>query len=140
MNEREGLPSLIDELTELRAEMLREEGALEDRLGEICGQHRASARNLAHYLALRRHHIRDLQEKLIANGLSSLGACCCFSAFCCAVTSDLSLSISAELACVCAITDVHPRTRTQSTVVKTTVLINTSHEKMRDSDGVAGMR
>ena len=73
MNDTHALPSLIDELTGLRAEMLRQEAALEDRMGEICEAHRESARNLVHYIALRRHDIRDLQEKLTANGLSSLG-------------------------------------------------------------------
>ena len=33
----------------------------------------ASARNLLHYLAVRRHDIRKLQENLSALGLSSLG-------------------------------------------------------------------
>ena len=73
MNDTHALQLLIDELTELRAEMLRQEAALEDRMGEICEAHRESARNLVHYVALRRHDIRDLQEKLTANGLSSLG-------------------------------------------------------------------
>ena len=35
--------------------------------------HRRSARNLAHYLALRRHDIRKLQAQLAQIGLSSLG-------------------------------------------------------------------
>lgn len=35
--------------------------------------HRRSARNLAHYLALRRHDIRKLQSQLALLGLSSLG-------------------------------------------------------------------
>src|SRR5271166_5045613 len=73
MNDTHALRSLIDELTGLRAEMLRQEAALEDRMGEICERHWDSARNLVHYIALRRHDIRDLQEKLTANGLSSLG-------------------------------------------------------------------
>jgi len=73
MNDTQSLLSLIDELTELRAGMVREEATLEYRLEEIPDQHRDSARNLVHYLALRRHDIRDLQEKLTANGLSSLG-------------------------------------------------------------------
>jgi len=73
MNDTHSLLSLIDELTELRAGMVREEATLEYRLEEIPDQHRDSARNLVHYLALRRHDIRDLQEKLTANGLSSLG-------------------------------------------------------------------
>src|SRR5271157_3481653 len=73
MNDAHALQSLIDELTELRAEMLRQEAALGDRSGEISELHRDSARNLVHYISLRRHDIRDLQEKLTANGLSSLG-------------------------------------------------------------------
>jgi len=73
MKDEKSILSLIDELSELRAKMLREECALEERLGDICEVHRESARNLAHYLALRRHDIRDLQERLTANGLSSLG-------------------------------------------------------------------
>ena len=66
------LLSLTDELTELRREMLDQEAALEDRLHDLCDLHRESARNLIHYIALRRHDIRDLQERLTANGLSSL--------------------------------------------------------------------
>jgi hypothetical protein len=73
MNDSQILLSIIDELMALRAEMLREEGALEDRLRDVCEEHRESARNLAHYIALRRHDIRDLQEGLTAQGLSSLG-------------------------------------------------------------------
>ena len=73
MNDTHALRCLIDELTGLRAEMLHQEAALEDRMEEICELHRESARNLVHYIALRRHDICDLQEKLTANGLSSLG-------------------------------------------------------------------
>jgi pyruvate kinase len=73
MKTEQSILSLMDELSELRAEMLREERGLEDQLGEICELHRPSARNLAHYIALRRHDVRDLQERLTANGLSSLG-------------------------------------------------------------------
>ena len=36
-------------------------------------EHRASAKNLIHYLALRRHDIRQLQAQLTSLGLSSLG-------------------------------------------------------------------
>ena len=67
------LHPLIDELTELRGEMLRLESTLEDRLRDIHPEHRESARNLVHYIALRRHDIRDLQERLASEGLSSLG-------------------------------------------------------------------
>jgi len=60
-------------MTALRAAMLDEATALEGRLRDACDEHRESARNLAHYIALRRHDIRDLEEKLTAQGLSSLG-------------------------------------------------------------------
>jgi pyruvate kinase len=73
MNNTENLRFLIAELTELRTEMIRQEATLEERMSEVCDVHRESARNLAHYIALRRHDIRDLQEKLTENGLSSLG-------------------------------------------------------------------
>jgi pyruvate kinase len=72
-DDSQAFSSLIEELTALRAEMLREEYVLEDRLRDTCEEHRESASNLAHYVALRRHDIRDLQERLTANGLSSLG-------------------------------------------------------------------
>ena len=73
MKETESLHLLIEELRELRGEMLRQEAALDDRLREICPEHHASARNLAHYLALRRRDVRELQERLTLHGLSSLG-------------------------------------------------------------------
>ena len=73
MNETGALSTLREELLELRAEMLRQESELEARLHEISEAQRDSARNLAHYIALRRHDVRDLQERLTAEGLSSLG-------------------------------------------------------------------
>jgi len=65
--------ALIDELSTLRAEMLREEDVLAEQISSVCEAHQESARNLVHYIVLRRHDIRDLQERLTANGLSSLG-------------------------------------------------------------------
>lgn len=41
--------------------------------GSVHSEHRASAANLIHYLALRRHDIRQLQTELATLGLSSLG-------------------------------------------------------------------
>jgi len=73
MKEKGALITLLEELSELREEMLRQESGVEDRFQEICEIHRESARNLAYYIALRRHDIRDLQERLTAYGLSSLG-------------------------------------------------------------------
>src|SRR5271165_2658185 len=73
MGDVDNLRSLIAELIDLRTEMMREEASLEGRMDKICELHRQSARNLVHYIALRRHDIRDIQEKLTENGLSSLG-------------------------------------------------------------------
>src|SRR5215469_10616349 len=64
---------LIGELKDLHGEMV---GLVKENLPEIEKIHqdnRASATNLLHYLALRRHDIRILQERLAALGLSSLG-------------------------------------------------------------------
>jgi pyruvate kinase len=57
----------------LRSEMLKLEADSLPGEADVHPDHRASARNLLHYLALRRHDIRDLQEQLGAMGLSSLG-------------------------------------------------------------------
>jgi hypothetical protein len=48
MNDPGTFSSLIDELTSLRAAVLREEVALEHRLRTACEEHRESARNFAH--------------------------------------------------------------------------------------------
>ena len=65
--------SLIAELSMIRADLL----ALEARYGEefslVHGGQRASARNLVHYMALRSHDLRHVQERLARLGLSSLG-------------------------------------------------------------------
>ncbi|HEX8894528.1 MAG TPA: pyruvate kinase, partial [Terriglobales bacterium] len=73
MNEKASIPLLIEKLSELRREMLREEDAISATLKQVRKEHRQSARNLAHYIALRRYDIRELQEELAAHGLSSLG-------------------------------------------------------------------
>jgi pyruvate kinase len=49
------------------------EAELSDVLGKTVPARRESAYNLAHYLAVRRHDVRDLQRDLSALGLSSLG-------------------------------------------------------------------
>ena len=67
------LHEIADELTLLRAEMLELESSLVGGALEMHESHRHSAQNLAHYLALRRHDIRDLQAQLASLGLSSLG-------------------------------------------------------------------
>ncbi len=67
------LAGLLAELTALRADMvgLAEQSA--DQLRAVHPNFQLSARNLLHYLALRQHDRRDLQTRLAALGLSSLG-------------------------------------------------------------------
>lgn len=70
-------PAVLDrlalELQELRQELLASEAQLGDVLGAVHPDNLASARNLIHYLALRRHDVRALQLRLARIGLSSLG-------------------------------------------------------------------
>ena len=63
---------LFDELCVIRTEMLDAESDLAPCGPDPRGQ---SARNLVHYLALRRRDLRPLQERLARLGLSSLGRC-----------------------------------------------------------------
>jgi pyruvate kinase len=65
--------SLIDELWTLRQSMLHYEVTLAPRLRDVSPDYQSSARNLAHYLALRQEDRRVLQEKLAWIGASSLG-------------------------------------------------------------------
>ena len=64
---------LIPSLNLLREDGLRLEEQLAAELAQIEPVYRPSARNLLHYLGLRRHDIRSLQRDLHALGLSSLG-------------------------------------------------------------------
>ena len=64
---------LISELWSLREGMLAHERTLAPWLKRVGPSFRASARNLAHYLALRRGDRRPLQEDLARVGVSSLG-------------------------------------------------------------------
>jgi pyruvate kinase len=63
---------LSGELKAIHTDLLRLESEFKAQLA-ACALHKESARNLVHYLALRRHDIRQLQEELAALGLSSLG-------------------------------------------------------------------
>ena len=56
----------------LRSEMLGAETHGLDDVADLSEDTRASARNLLHYLALRRHDLRTLQRQLEGLGLSSL--------------------------------------------------------------------
>ena len=64
---------LIGALETLRARMLAREDECSPGLGAVAPERRADARNLAHYLVLREHDLRGLQERLSAIGASSLG-------------------------------------------------------------------
>jgi len=64
---------LIPSLSLLREDGLRLEQDFASELSRIAPVYRPSARNLLHYLGLRRHDIRNLQRDLHALGLSSLG-------------------------------------------------------------------
>jgi pyruvate kinase len=58
---------------QLRKAALAIEKELSDELGKTAPELRESAYNLAHYLAVRRHDVRELQRDLSCLGLSSLG-------------------------------------------------------------------
>lgn len=70
-----GVPDLCGELIQHLRTLLDEMSALEQATlsAELHPEHQAGARNLLHYVALRRHDIRDLQHSLATLGLSSLG-------------------------------------------------------------------
>lgn len=69
-------PQILDDmsraLTGLRSEMLGAETLALDGMADVPEPNQASARNLLHYLALRRHDLRGLQRKLESVGLSTL--------------------------------------------------------------------
>ena len=71
--ETDPLERLATELTEIQVEMLELEAAEFAKLNTLPHTQTESARNLIHYLALRRHDRRHIQEKLSLKGLSSLG-------------------------------------------------------------------
>ncbi|MDO9100227.1 MAG: pyruvate kinase [Caldisericota bacterium] len=64
---------VLGELLTIRAKMVAEMVRSQRCLDEIHINHQKSARNLLHYLALRCHDLRPLQQRLAELGLSSLG-------------------------------------------------------------------
>ena len=64
---------LIKVLARLRGDLVRLETRFRDRLKAIHPAHAAGAVNLVHYIGLRQHDLRELQEQLAWLGLSSLG-------------------------------------------------------------------
>ena len=67
------LERLVTQLGTLRDGASKLEQAYAAELGQIEPSHRASARNFLHYLSIRQHDIRSLQQDLGSLGLSSLG-------------------------------------------------------------------
>lgn len=67
------LQRLLPALRALREQALALESHYAADVEAVEAGHRPSARNLLHYLSLRQHDIRPLQEDLSALGLSSLG-------------------------------------------------------------------
>ncbi len=65
--------ALYRDLSRLRQDLLEAEHQRADELAAVPLSWRDSARNLTHYLALRRHDVRALQVDLSALGLSSIG-------------------------------------------------------------------
>lgn len=72
---REHLRSVRDDLRSLRSRVVDAECGASSIIAGVHPSHRSSARNLVHYLALRREDPRELQEALRRLGLSSLGRC-----------------------------------------------------------------
>lgn len=71
--ERAEIEAALQELAVIRESMVAGLGTPDPRLGGVHANYQDSARNLLHYLALRRQDLRHLQFRLAALGLSSLG-------------------------------------------------------------------
>jgi pyruvate kinase len=70
-----GPPSLREQVEDLRGRLIAAEGRHHAAIAAAAPAHRASARNLVHYAALRSSDLTDLQQRLTEAGLSSLGRC-----------------------------------------------------------------
>lgn len=69
----EDIEGILGELAAIRLNMVAGLAMSQPHLAKVHANYRDSARNLLHYLALRRHDLRPLQLRLAALGLSSLG-------------------------------------------------------------------
>ena len=67
------IEAVLSELLAIRSRILADATRSKLPLDLINGNYQDSARNLLHYLGLRRHDLRPLQLRLAALGLSSLG-------------------------------------------------------------------
>lgn len=71
--EIEEVGGLLDALKHLRDTVTKDAAGHRNQLDNLDPAYVASARNLLHYLSLRQHDIRPLQQRLAVLGLSSLG-------------------------------------------------------------------
>ena len=71
--ERAGFRRAAAQLAKVRAQLRQLERGFAKPLEAIHPSYRASARNLIHYVAFRRHDLRKVQRVLASAGLSSLG-------------------------------------------------------------------
>lgn len=71
--EIEEVGSLLDALKHLRDTVTKDAAGHRNQLEHLDPAYVASAKNLLHYLSLRQHDIRPLQQRLALLGLSSLG-------------------------------------------------------------------
>src|SRR5687768_17655026 len=69
------LESLASDVEALREQLISSEAEVAYLLEAVHPENLPSARNLVHYLALRRNDIRGLQHRLARAGLSSLNGC-----------------------------------------------------------------
>jgi pyruvate kinase len=65
--------SYLSQLTALRDDIVAAAEARREAIDSVPAPRRGSAKNLIHYLALRRHDLRELQGGLAGLGMSSLG-------------------------------------------------------------------
>lgn len=68
------LDGVLSALAQLKSAALGAEASFSAALAAVAPRYRAAATNLVHYLALRRHDVRPLQNALHDLGLSSFGA------------------------------------------------------------------
>ena len=73
--DRRRLCELLEGTRQLRDRMAAAERAAEQGIEDLHPDQQASARNLLHYLAMRREDLRPLQDELVRCGISSLGRC-----------------------------------------------------------------
>lgn len=64
---------MIEKIASIRKEMIAEEWAYAYKLGDLQEHYRESARNLLHYLILRKYDLHAMQEDLSSLGISSIG-------------------------------------------------------------------